>query len=68
MKQYQGYRVQDSTMVKIEKFIADGWDVIVGNTRPKNQKTIYGKINHVLLSRVNSRYHGKCIRTIWAVK
>jgi hypothetical protein len=56
----KSYLVQFGTFVAAEMFLSRGYRVVVGNYRER--------VDGVLLSQVNSRFHGKSIRTIHAVR
>lgn len=60
--------VQDSTAAQIEKLSAQGYKIIVGNNPYLDKAQKYNGRECIRISQVNSRVHGKCLRTIWAVK
>ena len=61
-------RVQGPTARKIEEYSREGWRIIVGNNPHLDKARKYRGYHTVRLSRTNSKTHGFCIRTIWAVK
>ena len=58
--------VAPSTLEKMRRLAADGYSFIVGNN--PTSKRPYGYDDALRVSQVNHRLHGKCIRTIWAVR
>jgi len=61
-------KISDDTASEIERLSADGYRIIVGNNPFLDRAKKYAGMSVVRISHVNSRFHGRCIRTIWAVK
>ena len=60
--------VHDSTAAQIEQLSADGYRILVGNNPMMDKAKKWQGHKLVRISLVNSRFHGKSIRTIWGVK
>lgn len=60
--------VQDSTADKIASAVSDGFQIHIGNNPNMDSAAKWSGCQVKRLSLVNSRYHGKTIRTIWATK
>jgi hypothetical protein len=60
--------VQPGTMERMRALADLGYQFVMGNN-PAPKRSVYGcPIDQaVRVSQVNHRFHGKCIRTIWAV-
>ena len=52
----------------IDKHLEVGYPIVVGNDWQKSQRPKYAGREMRLIARTNSRRHGKCLRTIWAIK
>lgn len=60
--------VTDETCNKMVDLADQGFHFVVGNHPTPKDGLPYGATEAVKVSQVNSKSHGKCIRTIWAVK
>lgn len=60
--------IQDSTADKIAAAVQDGFTIRIGNNPNLNNTSKWDGHQVKRISLVNSRYHGKSIRTIWATK
>jgi hypothetical protein len=60
--------VTDRTAAQIEMFSARGYEIIVGNNPFLDKAPKYAGRKCYRIAQVNSRVHGFCQRTIWAVK
>ena len=56
------------THAKIEQYRTLGYDIIEGNNRLLSTRKKYQGRDCVRLALTNSRRHGLCINTVWAVK
>jgi hypothetical protein len=45
----------------------NGYQILIGNAPHLDESAKYSGKNVIRVSKVNSRYHGNTIRTIWAV-
>lgn len=57
-----------STLEKIARYEAEGYTVICGNNPFLNKTRKWAGHECIRLAQTNSRYHGRCISTVWAVK
>lgn len=55
------------TVLKMAKANKAGYSIVAGNS-PKKSSTKYGAKDFVKIAQVNSRKHGKSIRTVYGVK
>lgn len=60
--------VQDSTADKIAAAVSDGFQIHIGNNPRMDSAKKWASCQVRRISLVNSRHHGKTIRTIWATK
>lgn len=60
--------VHKSTADKIRSYAKGGYKIVIGNNPRMAQAKKHAGKEVVLLAQVNARTHGKCIRTIHAVK
>ena len=56
------------TIQKMDNYIQQGFEIIVGNNPRMNNFKKWAHHDLILLARTNSRTHGYCIRTVWAIK
>jgi hypothetical protein len=61
-------RFTKKTIEKMEKFKQQGFKIIVGNNPFMNKTQKWENHYLILLAHTNSRTHGFCVRTVWAVK
>ena len=57
------------TVERMRQLAQQGYRFVVGNN-PVPTRTVYGcpVADAVKITQLNSRTHGKCIRTIWAIR
>jgi UDP-N-acetylmuramyl pentapeptide synthase len=60
--------VQEATAETIETLSAEGYQILVGNNPRMDKAKKWANVDLIRVSQVNSRTHGKSVRTIWAVK
>lgn len=58
----------EKTLEKVAFYQAQGYAIIEGNNHRLPTRKKYRDYEIVRIARTNSRYHGHCINTIWAVK
>ena len=56
------------TIKKMDECIQQGFEIVVGNNPYMDSFKKWANHNLILLARTNSRTHGYCIRTVWAIK
>lgn len=56
-----------STVTKMAKANKQGYKIVAGNS-PKKSSTKYRSKDYVKIAQVNSRKHGKSIRTVYGIK
>tara|TARA_R100000687_G_C6324860_1_gene106760 strand:+ start:318 stop:512 length:195 start_codon:yes stop_codon:yes gene_type:complete len=56
------------TIKKMDECIQKGFEIVVGNNPYMDSFKKWANHNLILLARTNSRTHGYCIRTVWAIK
>lgn len=59
--------VANSTAAKIKKHVSAGDDIYIGNNPFMDKAKKWEWFHLTRLAQTNSRYHGRSIRTIWAV-
>ena len=60
--------VHNETAQTIERLSDKGYTIKVGNNPNMDKTKKWQNSDLIRVSQVNSRSHGKCVRTIWAVK
>lgn len=61
-------RFSSNTLTKIAQAEAEGFTIVIGNDWQLDERPKWERHECKLLSRVNSRWHGWCVRTVWAVR
>ncbi len=56
------------TIKKISEYAAAGYTILDGNDWRLSQRKKWANFECVKLSQTNSRRHGKCVSTVWAVR
>ncbi len=56
------------TIQKMDECVEQGFKIIVGNNPYMDSFKKWANHDLILLARTNSRTHGYCIRTVWAIK
>jgi hypothetical protein len=62
------YLGRDQTARRIEIFRANGWEIHDGNDYRLPDRPLYAGRDVVRLCQTNHRRHGKCVRTVFAVR
>lgn len=57
-----------STLEKIDHYESEGYTIICGNNPFLDKARKWAGHECVRLAQTNSRRHGRCVSTVWAVK
>lgn len=58
----------ESTKKKMTKMEAEGYAIVVGNDWRLNRRPKWAGFDCVRIAQTNDRFHGRCVRTVWAVR
>jgi hypothetical protein len=61
-------RFAKQTLDLVEKYEGLGYEIHVGNNPRMDLTKKWADHDLVRIARTNSRYHGNCVRTVWATK
>ena len=56
------------TKAKMRVLLEDGWTLVIGNDYRLGERPIWVRYDCRKVTQTNGRQHGKCVRTVWAVR
>ena len=68
IKQENNMQFAKKTIQKMDEYVERGFGIIIGNNPFMDSFKKWANHDLILLARTNSRTHGYCIRTVWAIK